>query len=288
MEEDVSKKAKKPITRMAIVLDRSGSMAATAAQAVSGLNEQVQQARELAKDHDLRCSLVTFNGEVFEHLWDCPASDLREAAPEDFKPNGSTAMLDALGYTVQKLLTTAPTNDDEIAYLIFLISDGETNADMHYAPASIKELVGACQATKRWTFTYMGCSQADLDRVSSYTGMAAANMGTWSNATATGSVTAHSNRTMRSAKYFAERLVGQTASQQFYGGVKEEKTSAGIVVACADLSEPQPELAPAPVIETAVHVDMANILAKQPKYQNVCTASGGTGIFGSTNAVVWK
>jgi uncharacterized protein with von Willebrand factor type A (vWA) domain len=36
----------RPKTRMAIILDRSGSMAGTKKQAIDGLNEQIQQAKE--------------------------------------------------------------------------------------------------------------------------------------------------------------------------------------------------------------------------------------------------
>jgi hypothetical protein len=95
-----------------------------------------------------------------------PAGDLKEAKVEDFNPNGSTAMRDAMGYTVQKLLDT---DDGNTAYLVYVISDGQTNADSHYVPRFneatgqtedvLKDLLTGVQATGRWTITYMGCSQ---------------------------------------------------------------------------------------------------------------------------------
>ena len=175
---------KKPKTRMAVILDKSGSMATTKSQAVEGLNEQIQQAREHAKEHDLRCSLVTFNGEVFEHLWDVPAEKLIEAKPEDYNPNGSTAWLDAVGYTIQKLLSTEGPEDAETAYLVYVISDGQTNADMHYNGEALKELIEGCMATKRWTITYMGHNARYLQEVARQTGVPLTNCAAWSNKSA--------------------------------------------------------------------------------------------------------
>lgn len=52
-----------------MVVDKSGSMAGTTNQTIQGYNEYIQQFKEDAKDMDIRVSMISFNGEVFEHFW---------------------------------------------------------------------------------------------------------------------------------------------------------------------------------------------------------------------------
>jgi uncharacterized protein YegL len=255
--------SEKPKTRMAIVLDRSGSMASTKDAAIEGLNEQVQQARLRANEHDLRCSFVTFNGEVFEHLWDQPASELQEADPNDFQPMGGTAMRDAVGYTVQKLLATAGPDDGETAYLVYVISDGQT---------------------KRWTFTYMGCDEAYLRLIAAQTGTPIANFAAWSNKTGRDARKALHAQAVRSKGYFEQRAAGQMASPNYannvlgavadFGNDAEVATSGGIVLS--------------PVIEAPVSVDFASVLARSPKAEAHTLCATGKGLFANTYGVRWE
>ena len=170
---------KKPKTKVAIVIDRSGSMWSTRDQVVEGYNEHVQQLKENAKDQDIEVSLVTFNGNVYEQFWNEPAEKLQEATIESFVPGGATAFVDAMGYVIDKYLSEEP--DPDCAYLIVAISDGKENASQQYTPPMITELVEGCHASGCWTITYMGCSESDLKQVQEMTGISASNMAKWDN-----------------------------------------------------------------------------------------------------------
>lgn len=271
-------------TRMALILDRSSSMETTKEQAVQGLNEQVAQAKEWSKSQDILCSLVTFNGDVFEHLWDAPADSLQEAKAEDYVPMGSTSMFDAIGYTVKKLLDTRSEEDEEVSYFICIISDGETNSDRYYRPDMLKELIGGCQNTKRWTFVYMGCNDAYLHQVASSTGIPIGNMGSWMNQTMGGTLVGMQNLRCASNKYYAERDAGQIGTQSLMECAS--KSSEGI----ADFQqETNPEQwAATPKVEQAVEVDLTSVLQKQPTYSNVVmTNSTNGGLFANTVGVIW-
>ena len=272
---------KRQKTHVAIILDKSGSMASTKEAAISGFNEQVQQWKEDSKDQDILCSLVTFNGQVYEHLWNVPVDQLNEANPNDFQPTGSTAMLDAVGYTVQKLLNTTDHEDPNTAYLIVTISDGDTNADHHYGWAALKELTQSCEASKKWTFTYMGCSKQYMEQLANQVGTKIANMAAWSNTSNAGTATGFNNLKSRSAKYFAERGAGQLASECY-------TSDSGDV---ADFEKGPQGYQAAPVIQAAVSVDYSAILQKQPKYDcspQLCNPYvAGTPIFSVSNRVEW-
>lgn len=256
----------KPRTYVAIILDKSGSMAATKASAISGFNEQVQQLKEDSKTQEIFCSLVTFNGEVFEHLWNVSAAELSEANVDDFVTTGSTAMLDAVGYTVQKLLNTTEHEDPNTAYLVITISDGDTNMDKQYNYEAIKELTEGCQNTKKWTFSYVGCTKEYLEKLSKRTGTPVANMAAWNNRTDGATELGFKNMRKRQKKYFAERMDGQMAASGY--------ASSNLSFA-ADFTKEIEDIAPAPVL---VNVDsiqkvegenlLRDVLKRQPKYEN--------------------
>jgi uncharacterized protein YegL len=212
-ENNMSKS--RPKTHVAVVLDRSGSMKSIAAQALQNYNEQIQQMKENAKDQDIFCSLVTFNGNVFEHLWDQPADTLEEADAESYQPDGGTAMRDAVGYTVKKLLDTT-TPDENTAYLIVVISDGYENQSQHYSAADLRSLVNHCQGTKKWTFTYMGCSESYLNQVAQETGIPISNMAAWSNRTEESSSFAFGEARNRNSRYYGSRAKGIVAADSYY------------------------------------------------------------------------
>jgi uncharacterized protein YegL len=206
----------KKTTHVCMVLDQSGSMCTTKVQAVQGYNEQIQQMKLNAKDQNILGSLVTFNGEVFEHLWCEEATNLAEATVEDYVTEGSTAMRDAIGYTVEKLLKTTDSKDDDVAYLVVIISDGEENASRHYSVESLKELIQSVQKTGKWTFTYMGCDDEYIKKVAKETAIPLANMAKWSNASpelATRGMV-HNRKCLDA--FYQDRLIGSSGSSSVY------------------------------------------------------------------------
>ena len=272
----------KPKTNVAIILDKSGSMSTTKKGAISGFNEQVQQLKEDSKTQEIYCSLVTFNGEIFEHLWNVPAAQLSEANEEDFVPIGATAMRDAVGYTVQKLLNTTDHEDPNTAYLVIIISDGETNSDQHYSWDALRELTQGCEATKKWTFTYMGCTKEYMEELSQNVGTHVSNMAAWSNASVGAASKGFSGMRTRQAKYFTERSMGQLAAANYASDSLE----------VADFTEDVAEVAPAPVVINVADlpkVDFASVLSRQPKYENKeSPAWNGGSLFANSMKVAWS
>lgn len=277
----------KPKTYVAIILDKSGSMAQTKAAAISGFNEQVQQLKEDSKTQEIYCSLVTFNGEVFEHLWNVPADKLAEANADDYQPSGSTAMRDAIGYTVQKLLNTTDHSDPNTAYLIITISDGDTNQDKHYNVSALKELSESCQTTKRWTFTYIGCDERYLREIAQQTSTPISNMAAWSNKTAGGTKRGMSNAAARQKKYFAERGMGQVGSANYACDLND---------AVADYEALAVEAAPAPVLvsqdelmKANENLDLKSVLDRGPKYFAQSSMDyNGEALFANSQQVKWE
>jgi uncharacterized protein YegL len=231
-------------TYTTIILDRSGSMLSTRMQAVQSYNEQVQQMKQNAKDQDIYCSLITFNGEVFEHLWCEPADKLQESSAENYLPDGATAMRDAIGYAIDKLQATT-TADENTAYNVMIISDGEENSSKKYSIAALNETIKALQATGRWTFSYMGCSESYLEEISKQTSVPISNMAVWGNSTIAKARHCLRASNFKMGNYYAERSKGIVQTCGLYSNDVEKCADfeadfdANNAIGAADLADQQ-------------------------------------------------
>jgi len=158
-------------TRVAIILDRSSSMGSIRDVTISTFNEQVDAIKETAKESDTRVSLVTFADHVDEPIiWNKPVKSLKKLTREDYRPSGMTAMNDAVGLTIDKLRGLPEAADEDVSFLVVIISDGLENASQEYTSQLIANRIGPLQDSGRWTFTYIGANQ-DLSQVSKDTGI---------------------------------------------------------------------------------------------------------------------
>ncbi len=269
-------------TYVAIILDKSGSMENTKESAMIGFNEQIQQLKEDAQTQEIYCSLITFNGNVFEHLWNVPAQELAEANAEAYICHGGTAMRDAVGYTAQKLIDTTDTNDKNNAYLVVCISDGDTRDDKHYSIEKLRALTAPCQATKRWTFTYIGCNAAYMHQLAYQTATPIANMAAWENKSASSTKRGFENIRARQQKYFAERAMGQIATANYANDMND----------VADFCVASAESAPSPVLVTADQlpdIALREVSSTMPQYEpNPEFVYQGGVLFGNSAKVNWR
>lgn len=149
-----------------IILDESGSMESIKQATVTGFNEIVQTIKgveEQFPDQLQYVSLITFNGLGTKiKLFDKCAKDLAELTVDKYRPDASTPLYDAIGFSVRQVqqITEGRENCD---VLVTILTDGEENASREYTGAAIKSLIAGLSA-KNWTFTYIGANH-DVERV---------------------------------------------------------------------------------------------------------------------------
>lgn len=163
---------------MAIILDRSGSMGVCREETITGFNEQVQKIKGKAKKDGTGANtfvtLTVFNHEVnFVHFADSPGA-LRKLTHRRYDPDGTTAMLDAIGTTLSRIDLEIKDNAD-VGYLVIIITDGEENDSHEYSYKRVSEMIQKRQKSGRWTFSYMGANQ-DLSAVSKQLKIPKSNM----------------------------------------------------------------------------------------------------------------
>jgi uncharacterized protein YegL len=229
-------------TVAAIVLDKSGSMARTASQTVTGFNEYVQQIKQNAADIPTEVCLVTFNAEVYEHLWLEPVEKLAEAQPGEYVAQGSTAFYDALNYTINKLQKTGY-DDTTTSYLIIVISDGEENASLHTNIAALREQIQGCDTKENWTITYMGCDKNYLKKLAKDTGIPLSNMAAWSNESAAQATYGYSSSAGKVGKFMQSRTSGiRGQSCNFYSADASQSADFAEIDKSVDVYKNPPDV----------------------------------------------
>ncbi|MGD9671490.1 MAG: hypothetical protein AB7U75_20975 [Hyphomicrobiaceae bacterium] len=145
------------IPRIALLLDRSGSMASCREHALAAVNGYL---REVVDDPALtsgRVTLLTFDSESVDTVRDdvalaaCPPLETTE-----FVPRGATPLLDAVAKTVARLDGYGGRADDP--RILVILTDGYENASRVQTRASVSALLKARQAAG-WLVLYFGANQ---------------------------------------------------------------------------------------------------------------------------------
>jgi uncharacterized protein YegL len=150
-----------------LIIDRSGSMSGFIEETVNAVNQQIGRIKEVGErfpEQELITSLTLFN-HTNTNAWNyLKPGQLRDMNYADYRPNGNTALLDALGITVNELKKTVglEVDHDEASVVVVLITDGYENASQHYTHKEVASMISELELTGKWTFSYLG---ATLDAV---------------------------------------------------------------------------------------------------------------------------
>src|SRR5258706_3780732 len=199
-------------TYIAIVLDKSGSMEKIKDATIDGFNKQVDSiVREAVGKVYL--SLITFSSQVEPVFVNQPPSYLTKLTRENYRPNGWTALYDAVGHAINRLDYTSEDVGNS-AFLVIIVSDGQENYSKefrHTLPAMIKRK----QETGRWTFVYVGSNQ-DLSHVAQSLYIPFTNTFAFES-NAVGTAAAFNASSGGMSTYFAGRKRGLTSSDSYFG-----------------------------------------------------------------------
>lgn len=140
-----------------VILDKSGSMGTKVHDVIGGFNLYLD---ELAKEQAVAYgfTLTFFDTVVAVKYKAVPLSQVEKLNDSSYLPSGNTALLDAIGETVQTLNTAS---FDKIITVI--MTDGEENSSREWTLQGIRELIKTKESAGNWTFIFLG---ANLDAFS--------------------------------------------------------------------------------------------------------------------------
>ena len=154
-------------TRLALVLDRSGSMASIEEATVAGVNKFIEEQKQVSGTATLK--LVQFD-DVYEELFDTPIAEAPELTlsktpregQKTYEPRGSTALLDAIGRTVTELgtaLAALPEEERPSKVIVVIMTDGLENASRVYSKDKVLTMITEQRDIYKWDFVYLGANQ---------------------------------------------------------------------------------------------------------------------------------
>ncbi len=148
------------LTLLGVVLDRSGSMAATRSATVSGFNELMDAQRKGPGEAVVYLSLFNHVTEVVHRV--APIGIVPRLTFNEYVPHGNTALLDAIGRTIADIghhLAHTPEHDRPGKVIIAIMTDGEENCSTLYGREQIKSMIEHQRTTYAWDFLFMGANQ---------------------------------------------------------------------------------------------------------------------------------
>lgn len=143
-------------TKIVVLVDRSGSMSATKSDMEGGFAKFIEDQRKLPGE--CQVSLYRFDTQydtVFENV-DIHA---KQASHMVIDPRGSTALLDAIGRTIDRVgqqLKALPENERPGAVIVMIITDGAENASREHTYASVQAKIKEQNEKYNWQFVYLG------------------------------------------------------------------------------------------------------------------------------------
>ena len=149
------------------IVDKSGSMSGMEQQTIDGFNTQLEEIQELKNkmpEQEFICSLTFFNSTIHDILLNEPVSQLEPLNMTIYRPDGMTALLDAVGKSITQIEKThkKQLENNEMSVVMVIITDGYENASQYFDYHEISKMIGRLDETGKWTFSFLG---ADFDAI---------------------------------------------------------------------------------------------------------------------------
>jgi len=166
---------KKNYAHISVVLDRSGSMECLKKDTIGGFNAFLSSQKAL--EGEATITMVKFDNE-YEIMCDMVAlRDAVELSNENYIPRGGTALLDAIGRTINSVehALNSKAEDEKPEKVIFvIITDGDENVSREFNRDQIMEMINRHREEMKWEFVFIGANQ-DAIRAGNSMGIRAGN-----------------------------------------------------------------------------------------------------------------
>jgi hypothetical protein len=150
------------LTEIVCIVDRSGSMEAIKKEAIGGFNNFLESQQKVEGKANM--TLAQFDDQ-YELLYNgVDVQNVSKYTDATYVPRGMTALLDAVGKTINSISARmAAMKDEDRAkkVLVSILTDGYENASKEYKLDQVKKLVEEKRAVG-WEFIFIG---AGLDKI---------------------------------------------------------------------------------------------------------------------------
>lgn len=149
------------LTELLMILDMSGSMYSLRDDTIGGYNSLIEEQKK--EEGSAIVTTVLFN-DGYSVVHDrVDINDVEPMTSADYVPQGTTAMLDAVGKAITSIgqkLAEMPEEQRPSKVMVTIITDGYENASREYSWDVIKAMIKEQREKYSWIFTFIG---ADID-----------------------------------------------------------------------------------------------------------------------------
>lgn len=162
------KMAKKGLVEIAVIMDESGSMESIKSDAIGGFNSFL--AGQKSAEGDAKLTLAFFDHH-YRLIYD--GKDIKEVEPinnEIYKPNGWTALLDAVGNTIDNILirqAETPEEERPERTICVIITDGHENRSTKFSREELNKRIKISKGLLNWEFLFLGANIDSFSEASS-------------------------------------------------------------------------------------------------------------------------
>jgi len=150
---------KKNLTELVFILDRSGSMSGLEEDTIGGFNAMLKKQKAVRGEALVTTVLFDNEYEVLHNREDI--RHVRPLTPKDYYVRGSTALLDAVGRTINRIgkAHAYEAEEDRPGKVLFvIITDGMENASCEFGWHTVKKMIEHQKSKYRWEFIYLGAN----------------------------------------------------------------------------------------------------------------------------------
>jgi Mg-chelatase subunit ChlD len=147
-------------SEIAFVLDRSGSMESCREAAIEGFDSFLQEQQRT--EGLARLTLILFNDDYLVPIDALPVAEILPLDNDGYVPRGSTALLDAIGRTIDELgarLAALSEKDQPTQVIVAILTDGLENSSQNYTWQQIADAIKQQSEQYRWTFLFLGANK---------------------------------------------------------------------------------------------------------------------------------
>lgn len=167
------------VAEIVCIVDRSGSMGSIREDTIEAFNKFIKEQQGLPGKACL--TLTLFNDAYDIVLSGADIQAVKGFSRETYFPMGSTALLDAVGQTVDSVkerIYKMVTSQRPEKVLFVILTDGEENASREYSLDQIRAKIVECEGVDGWKFLFLGANQ-DAWLVGGGMGVPQAGAATW-------------------------------------------------------------------------------------------------------------
>ena len=140
-----------------VVLDRSGSMTFIKDDVEGGFDSFIKEQRE--QEGNVKVTLAQFDNE-YEIVYE--RKDINEVGSLKIEPRNTTALLDAVGKTINTLSQRLDELDEKEkpeGVVFVTITDGHENSSKEFTKSQIKKLIENKEEKEKWEFVFLGADK---------------------------------------------------------------------------------------------------------------------------------